>query len=390
MGNSKPLTAKFIEAQRIPGKYRDKGNPGLLLRVDPNGAKSWVLRTTVRGRRRDFGLGSARDVSLSDAREQAAVMRREARAGRDPAEQRRAAKRARLSFEAAAEKVHTGRQGTWRNAKHQAQWISTLRTYAFPTIGRMAVGDVQAADVLKVLAPIWLTKPETARRVRQRIGVVLDWATTAGHRSGLAVNAAHAVRGGLPKQARRTKHHAAIPWREISAFVEELRESPSSEAVRFALEFMLLTAARTGETIGARWPEFDLVGCTWTVPADRMKGHRIHRVPLSEPAMQILEACRERWPDSKFVFPGRDENPLSNMALLMLMRRLGRKEVPHGLRSSFRDWAADTRKDRDIAEAALAHASVDKTEAAYLRSDLFEARRSLMNQWAAFASGRAT
>jgi integrase len=249
----------------------------------------------------------------------------------------------------------------------------------------MAVGDVQAADVLKVLVPIWLTKPETARRVRQRIGIVLDWATTAGHRSSLTVNAAQAVRAGLPKQARRNRHHPAVPWREIPVFVKQLREAPSTEAVRFALEFALLTAARTGETIGARWPEIDFDGRTWTVPAARMKGHREHRVPLSEPALQILQACRERWPESKFVFPGRDENgPLSNMALLMLMRRLGRKEVPHGLRSSFRDWAADTRKDRDVAEAALAHASTDKTEAAYLRSDLFEARRQLMGDWARF------
>jgi integrase len=391
MGNSKPLTAKAVEAQRKAGVYRDKGNPGLLLRVEANGSKRWVLRTTVSGRRRDFGLGSARDVTLREAREQAAVLRREARAGRDPAEQRRAARRARLSFEAAAEKVHGGRQETWRNTKHQAQWISTLRTYAFPTIGKMAVGDVQAADVLKVLAPIWLTKPETARRVRQRIGVVLDWATTAGHRSSLTVNAALAVRAGLPKQAPRTKHHSAVPWREIPAFVKELRETPSTEAVRFALEFTLLTAARTGETIGARWAEIDLIGRTWTVPAERMKGHREHRVPLSEPVVQILEACRERWPDSKFVFPGRDQNgPLSNMALLMLMRRLGRKKVPHGLRSSFRDWAADNRKDRDLAEAALAHALADKTEAAYRHSDLFDGRRELMMQWASFVTTEAS
>ena len=390
MGNSKPLNAKFVETVRAAGVYRDKGNPGLLLRVEPSGAKRWVLRTTLHGQRRDYGLGSARDVSLREARDEAATLRRSARSGHDPAEQRRAAKRVRLSFEAAAEKVHAEREGLWRNAKHCAQWIATLRTYAFPSIGKVAVGDVQAADVLKVLSPIWITKPETARRVRQRIGVVLDWATTAGHRSGLAVNAAHAVRGGLPKQARRTRHHPAVPWRGIPIFVKQLREVPSTEAVRFALEFTLLTAARTGETIGARWPEIDLEGRTWTVPAERMKGHRIHRVPLSEPAMQILQACRERWPDSKFVFPGRDENgPLSNMALLMLMRRLGRKEVPHGLRSSFRDWAADNRKDRDLAEAALAHALANKVEAAYRRSDLFDSRRELMVQWASFVTNEA-
>jgi hypothetical protein len=210
MGNSKPLSAKRVESLQEPGVYRDKGNPGLLLRVEPTGAKRWVLRTNVNGRRRDFGLGSARDVSLRDAREQAAAWRRAARAGRDPALERAAAKRTLLTFAAAAEKVHAERVDFWRNAKHGAQWVNTLRTYAFPVIGKVPVGEVQPADVMKVLSPIWLIKPETARRVRQRIGVVLDWATTVGQRSSLTINAAQAVRAGLPKQSRRVKHHRAI------------------------------------------------------------------------------------------------------------------------------------------------------------------------------------
>jgi integrase len=284
--------------------------------------------------------------------------------------------------------VHAERADLWRNAKHGAQWLTTLRTYAFPVIGKMPVGDVQPADVMTLLTPIWLVKPETARRVRQRIGVVLDWATTAGHRSSLAVNAAQAVRAGLPKQSRRAKHHRAVPWRDIPAFVAQIRQTPSTEAVRFALEFTLLTAARTSESIGARWQEIDMEAGVWMVPADRMKANREHRVPLPEPALQILRECRARWPDSPYVFPGRYQtSPLSNMALLMLMRRLGRKEVPHGLRSSFRDWAADNRKDRDLAEAALAHALPSKTESAYRRTDLLEQRRQLMEEWAKFVGG---
>jgi integrase len=336
--NSRALTAKFVEAVRTAGVYRDKGNPGLILRVGPGDSKRWVLRTTVNGRRRDIGLGSAHDISLSDARHEATMLRRAARAGRDPAAERRAAHRVRLTFEEAAEKVHAVRERQWRNGKHANQWIATLRTYACPMIGKTPVGQIEAPDVLKVLAPIWLTKPETARRVRQRIGVVLDWAATVGHRSNQAINAAHAVRNGLPKQPRHKRHHPAVPWREIPAFVERLRETPSTESVRWALEYTLLTAARTGEVLGATWPEMDLDEGAWTIPTERMKAGREHRVPLSQPALRLLLDCRERWPDAQFIFPGRrPDEPLSNMAMLMLMRRLGRSEVPHGLRSSFRD-----------------------------------------------------
>ena len=389
MGHSNSLTARFVDTVGTAGTYRDKGNPGLFLRVEATGSKRWVLRTTIRGKRRDIGLGSARDVSLLEARDQAAALRRAARTGGDPVEARRAAKRERLSFAEAAEMVHAERVTTWRSSKHGKQWIATLRVHVFPLIGRMSVGEVEPADVLRVLSPIWLIRPETARRIRQRIEVVLDWATTAGHRSSLTVNAAHAVRAGLPKQPRHRRHHRAIPWREVPAFILKVRATPSTESVRFALEFLLLTAARTSEVLGATWREIDLDSASWTIPAERMKAGHEHRVPLAQPALQILRECRERWPTSTFVFPGRSEaKPLSNMALLMLMRRLERKEVPHGLRSSFRDWAAETRQDRELAEAALAHSLRDRTEAAYRRSDLLEARRDLMAQWATFVSGR--
>lgn len=383
MGELNRLNTKFVEHVKTAGIYRD--GAGLLLRVEPSGSKRWVLRTTVKGRRRDIGLGSASTVSLRQARDEAEARRKLARAGDDPTMTATKSRRAVVTFEAAAEAVHKQRTDLWRNAKHGAQWLSTLRTYAFPVIGKMPIGNIEAADVLRVLAPIWLTKPETARRVRQRIRVILDWAVAAGHRPHLSVNAADAVRAGLPKQPRKVLHHRAIPWKIIPSFVAQVRETPSVEAIRFALEFLILTAARTGEVIYATWSEIDCATTTWTIPASRMKAKREHRVPLSPAVLQILAECRALWPNSTFVFPGRRPGgPLSNMSMLMLMRRLGRKEVPHGLRSSFRDWAADNRKDRDLAEAAHAHALPDRTEAAYRRSDLFEARRALMDEWASF------
>lgn len=389
MGELNRLTAKFVEQVKTAGVYRD--GAGLLLRVEESGSKRWVLRTTVRGkgRRQDVGLGSAQEVSLKQARDEAEVLRRFARNGVEPAVKRREARSGPITFATAAEAVHKQRTDLWRNAKHGAQWISTLQTYAFPVLGKMSIDKIESADVLRVLAPIWLTKPETARRVRQRIRVVLEWAVAAGHRPHLSVNAADAVRAGLPKQPRDQRHHRAITWSKIPGFVIRVRETRSFEAVRFALEFLILTAARTGEVLHATWTEIDFELATWTIAAARMKTKREHRVPLSQPALHILAACHELWPNSKFVFPGRyDGTPLSNTSLLMLMRRLNYKEVPHGLRSSFRDWAADNRKDRDLAEAALAHTLPDRTEAAYRRSDLFEPRRALMEEWGSFVEGQ--
>jgi integrase len=307
--------------------------------------------------------------------------------GANPLAKRRADRDGALTLEAAAEKVHAQRVKAWRNGKHQAQWLASLRTYAFPIIGKIPVGEVQSADVLKVLSPIWLTKCETARRVRQRIAAILTWSQVAGHRSPTLVNAAEACMAGLPRQPRTARHHPAVPWPEIPRFLTSVRNCDRQDAGRMALEFLLLTAARTGEVIGATWHEIDLQEATWTIPEGRMKGKRTHRVPLSKQAKQILIDARTRWPHAASIFPNREGGRLSNMALLMLMRRLDRKEVPHGLRSSFRDWAADNRKDRDLAEASLAHALADRTEAAYQRSDLFAARRLLMQSWADFACG---
>jgi len=383
VGKSNQLTAKFVAQVTTPGVYRD--GLGLLLRVEPSGSKRWVLRTAVNKKRRDLGLGSARDLTLAQVREKAFEMRKAARTGRDPTAEHRQS----ISFKQAAEKVHAERIKGWRNGKHGAQWLATLKAYAMPVIGEKQVSEILPADVLRVLAPIWLKRPETARRVRQRIGVVLDWAATEGYRSHLAVNAAHVVTRGLPRQPRAKKRHAALPWRDVPAFLIKVRATPSADAVRYALEFLLLTAGRTAEIINAAWSEIDLDEARWTVPAGRMKAGVEHRVPLSQQAVQLLHEVRARWPNSRLVFPGRHgRQPLSNMAMLMLMRRLKVKAVPHGLRSSFRDWASETRQDRDLAEAALAHTLSNKTEAACARSDLFDQRRPLMQAWADFCSGK--
>jgi integrase len=290
------------------------------------------------------------------------------------------------TFETAARAVHADNRPTWRNAKHADQWINTLVEYVFPLIGTRPVNQIAAPDLLTVLAPIWLTKPETARRVRQRISTVLDWAKAAGHRTG--DNPVTGIAKGLPKQPERSGHHAAIPYSTVPAFIETLRKSDSNETVRLAFEFLILTAARTGEVIGAKNSEVDLAGLVWTVPAERMKGGRPHRVPLVPRAAEILNRARQLNPDSSYVFAGRKpDQPLSNMAFLMAMRRMGVDATAHGFRSAFRDWASErTNFPNEVCELALAHSIKSKVEAAYRRGDQLEKRRALMEAWAAFTA----
>ncbi|MBT7646629.1 MAG: integrase arm-type DNA-binding domain-containing protein [Rhodospirillaceae bacterium] len=375
------LSAVKVRNAKEPGRFAD-GN-GLYLVVDPSGAKRWILRTVVRGKRRDIGLGSTQLVSLSEARDKARDMRKMAREGGDPLAARRAEK-AIPSFKEAAETVHGIRAEGWRNAKHGAQWLKTLETYAYPTIGARRVDHVDSADLEAILRPIWLAKPETARRVRQRIGAVMDWATTAGHRTG--ANPAALVGPGLARQTdkKNQKHHEALPYDEAPAFVSSLRTG-APDIVRLALEWTLLTAARTGETIGATLDEVDLPEAVWNLPPERMKGGKPHRVPLPARCIEIVEQVKDLGAYD-YLFPGaRRGRPISNMAMLMWMRRAGYTATVHGLRSTFRDWTAEqTSFPRDICEAALAHALKDKVEAAYRRSDLFAKRRDLMNAWAAY------
>jgi integrase len=343
-----------------------------------------MLRTVIRGKRSDIGLGGLSIVGLADAREKAARLRRSAREGGDPLEDKRRAQRTIPTFEEAALRVHQQQLGSWRNDKHAAQWINTLRTYAFPELGSKRVDLISTADVLRVLGPIWLLKPETAKRVRQRLGAVLDWSKAAGFREG--ENPVDGVHRGLPKQSARPVHHAALAYDEAPQFVRRLRGTEAAENVRLAFEFLILTAARTGEVIQARWDEFDLDKAVWTVPAERMKARREHRVPLSGRAIELLARARELAGPSLLVFPGRSPvRPLSNMAFLMALRRMEASVTAHGFRSAFRDWAAErTNFPREVCEGALAHVVGNKVEAAYRRSDLFEKRRQLMEAWSAF------
>ena len=376
------LSTLKVKSLKRPGRYCD-GN-GLYLFVEPSGAKRWVLRTVVQGRRRDIGLGSARLVTLAEARDAARVNRRLAREGGDPLAERAKAKRIVPTFAEAARAVHKERAPGWRNDKHKSQWINTLEEYAFPAIGGLRVDQVQTPDVLKILSPIWLSKYETARRLRQRMKTVFDWAKASGYRSG--DNPVDGVDRGLPKRPDRIAHHAALPYDEISKFVRTLRETECGEQTRLAFEFLILTAARTSEVLQAQWTEIDLERKCWTIAASRMKAGREHRVPLTGRMIEILERAKKLSGGSAFVFSSRDPNAsMSNMVFLMALRRMEVAVTVHGFRSAFRDWAAErTNYAREVCEMALAHSIQDKTEAAYRRGDLFEKRRALMNAWTAF------
>ena len=370
-----------------PGRYAD-GN-GLYLFVEPSGSRRWVLRTVVARKRRDIGLGSAQLVSLVDAREEARRLRKIAREGGDPVAERRRERRMVLTFKEAAQKVHAAHAETFRSAKHKAQWLSSLDANVFPVFGDRPVNVIDVADVLKALSPIWTTKPETARRLKQRIKVVFDWAKASGFRSG--DNPVDGLARVLPKHRGEKQHHAALAYQAVPAFLVDLDTAGASETIRLAFELLILTAARTNEILRATWAEVDLDAKTWTIPGARMKSGREHRVPLSPRAVEILTRAQAIAGDSAFVFPGRSATkPLSNMAFLMLLRRMQHETITtHGFRSSFRDWAAEKRiAQHDVCEAALAHALTDKTEAAYNRTDLFELRRSLMDAWATFATAK--
>ena len=382
----KALTALRVKAVIKRGRYAD-GN-GLYVVVDPSGAKRWVLRTVVHGRRRDIGLGSVRLVSLAEARERTFTYRKMARDGGDPIAAKRRESVAIPTFEEATRTTFTEHKKAWKNGKHTDQWMQSLVTYVFPIFGTRRVDQVELADVMRALSPIWLRRPETARRVRQRIRTVLDWAKAAGFRTG--DNPAEGVSRGLPRQPDHKGHFAAIPYEDVPAFIRNLRASDAGEIVRLAFEFLILTAARTGEVLYARWKEIDLEQAVWTIPADRMKAGREHRVPLPERAVDILKRTRVLAMDGEYLFPGRGgDRPMSEMVFFMALRRMGMTFTTHGFRSAFRDWAAEqTSFPTEVCEMALAHAVRNKVEAAYRRGDLFDKRRELMAAWATYAAGR--
>jgi len=395
------VTALFVRHVDRPGRYSDGRNLYLQVRkssrTEPTATvnKSWVFRYERFGKDTWMGLGPYPDVSLRDAREFAARARKQLLKGIDPLADKRAHQRAaraehddRLTFAECAEHYVESQAPGWSNPKHIDQWRNTLKKLAGPIIGRLPVDQVDTALVMRCIEPIWTTRTETASRLRGRIEAVLDWATVRGYRKG--DNPAR-WRGHLdkllprPSQVARVKHHPALPYTEVGAFIQQLRED-TGIASR-ALELTILTAARTNEVIQAEWSEFDLDLKTWVVPAERMKSKREHRVPLSDAAVAALKAVKGR--SKRYVFPGHKRSShLSNTAMLQALKRLGRTGITvHGFRSTFRDWCAEsTNYPSDVAEMALAHTLRDKTEAAYRRGDLFEKRSRLMTDWARYCS----
>lgn len=385
---AKKLTVRKVETAG-PGKHED--GEGLRLVVSPTGARKWVLRYTHDGKRREMGLGSFPDVSLAVARTQAAEFRRQTSQGIDPIAARLVEPVRIPTFtQAAARYIRAHRYG-WANRKHARQWCATLKTYARPVIGSKPVDSIGTEDVLKVLSAIWTTKTETAKRVQGRMENILDFAAARKWRDQ---NNPARWRGHLdkllpkPSRVKAVTHHPAMTYSEVPAFMVELRANNCLSSL--ALQFLILTASRTGEVLQAQWTEIGLETSTWTIPATRMKAKQEHRVPLTDSALAILDAL-PRVAGNPYLFPGaRDGRPLSNTALLQLMRGMGYgvggnrgDYVPHGFRSSFRDWSGEVSSfPRDVAEMALAHAIENKVEAAYRRGDLFTKRRAMMQAWA--------
>jgi integrase len=380
------LTAMGIKSLKEPGRYTD--GEGLMLVIGKDGSRKWVVRMQLNGTRRDIGLGPLADYPLSEARSRASEMRKQILAGIDPVAERKRARQKPLTFEEAARRVHEEHSPSWKNKKHAAQWITTLEAYVFPKFGKTPVGKVDAPMILEALSEIWLKLPETARRVRQRIGTVLDWAHAAGLRETDAP--IRAVNKGLPRQPKRDNHFAAMPWQQVPAFLKTLDGAKNvSSEVKALLEFVILTACRSGEARGATWAEIDEAAAEWRIPAERMKAGKMHIVPLTSAMLRVLEkrrAIRRSDAPNELIFPStKPKIPLSDMALTMALRRLTTGITAHGFRSSFRDWTAEkSNMPGEIAELCLAHTVGSAVERAYRRSDLIAKRRVLMKAWCKF------
>lgn len=375
----KKATVLEINTMRAPGRH--SVGEGLILVVGVSGSRSWIARIRdAGGCRRDLGLGRYPEVSLDEARTRAAEIRRQVRDGIDPVAQRRRDAERIPSFRDAAQRAYAERRLGWRNTKHQDQWISSLETHAFSRMGDMRVDEVDARAIIQALSPIWLRLPETARRVRQRILAVLNWAHGQGYRPVEAP--ARAVTAGLPRQSKKSGRFAAMPYEQVPQFYAALVAAPS--VGRLALQFTILTAARSGEVRGAKWSEIDLEAKIWTVPADRMKAGEEHGVPLVDGALEVLAFMQDRR-SSEIIFPGLRGQPLSDATLSKILRDQGLRFTVHGFRSSFRDWAAESMTmPGEVAEAALAHVVSNKVEAAYRRTKFLLQRRTLMAAWDEF------
>lgn len=396
---AKELSALEVNRLRTKGNHAVGGVSGLYLYVNDNGARSWVMRLTIGSKRRHIGLGSFPTVSLAIAREQARACRVEIMQGNDPVEakrtkaaQLRAEQAAQITFSKASESYIAAHGDAWRNPKHRAQWSNSLKTYADPIMGKLAVRDIGQEHVLKVLEPIWKQKNETASRVRGRIESVLDWCTVRGFRSG--DNPAR-WKGHLdkllpaPSKVQKVKHYNALPFKEVPSFMQALAQRKGIAAR--ALEFAILCASRSGEVRGAVWTEVDLVKKVWTIPAERMKAGKEHRVPQTESAIRILKEQSKLPSRSDYVFEAPNGGQLSDMTLSAVLRRMNVDAVPHGFRSTFRDWAGEvTHFPRELAEQALAHTIENKVEAAYRRGDALEKRREMMEAWDKFTKTQTT
>ena len=379
------LTAKFVENVSEAGKYYDQH--GLFLHVRPSGAKKWLQRYTFRGRRREIGLGSAKIVSVATARRNAYQNLVLVSEGIDPIEDKKQDSII-PKFEVAARKVYEDNRPTWRNAKHAAQFITTLETYAFPVIGSMSVKEINSSHILRILSPIWVTKAETAKRVRQRLSTVFKYCVAQQWRTDDPANIA--IVEALPNPKRKVQHRKSISYNDVSGFIETVSKSSAGLSTKLGLEFLILTATRSGEVRNARWDEVN--GSLWTIPAERMKAGVAHRIPLPSRCIEILEEAKTISHGSGFIFEGTKPNkPLSENTFNKLMKELGLEVHAHGFRTTFRTWTQEkTNYPREIAEAALAHSLRDKAEAAYARSDLLEKRAEMMEAWAQFISAEAS
>ena len=378
------LTVAMVRSLSKPGRYGDGPSSTLYLNIAPGGSKSWVQRLVIAGTRRDIGLGGFPLVTLAEARDQAFENRRLARRGGDPLVEKRRSRTP--TFAEAAVKTYQTNRPRWRSRKTARIWLQQLERHAFPILADLPVDRIGREEVLRVLTPIWTKHPDIARKLRGRIRATLAWSQAHGYIENNV--AGEAIAGALPAMPAVTEHYRALPFKEVPAVLEVVRASGASTTSKLGFEFLVLTAARAGEVRGATWSEIDLEAREWRIPAARMKGGAEHRVPLSDAAVHVVDRVRPFRDGSDLLFPSasRPGRPLSDMTWTKLLRGQRIKAVPHGFRSSFRDWCAETGKPREVAEAALAH-TVGGVEGAYFRSDLFERRRQLMDGWAQFLSG---
>ena len=381
------LTALKIKKLTIPGRYADGNN--LYLEVDKSGARRWTLRVTILGRRRDMGLGGISTVSLEEARELAYQYRKIARSGGDPILERQKNRGLQTTLIYCTKKVHEINLPTWKNQKFAKQWLSSLEHHVFPTIGKLPISQVTSADILRVLTPIWNTKGDTAKKIKQRLRMIIKWARAQGYFQG--DDPVELAEQALPKQLKSDDHHKSLEFEKLPEMISNLRKSKISLPTKLALEFTILSACRTSEVLNAKWEEIDLTKLIWSIPSERMKGGKVHQVPLTDRMTVILNDCKKLKTNNDLLFPSEiNGEALSNNTMrLALKKRLKIDATVHGMRSSFKDWASETTNfANEVSEMALAHTISNKTELAYRRRTLIEKRRHLMQKWSDYLNNK--